>query len=589
MKSNATIIFLRVAFFVLILGLSWLHTQKIFRGLSAPEGMEQAQLAREIARGNGLQTKVLKPGEIRQMLNATNDSGRLADIAPNTYHAPLNPVILGAVFRVIGANDFDRYRMKTDESIYYLDRVVAGFSIICFLLAVGMTYLLTCRVFDAKIASATVVSMVLCELFWSISMSGLPQMLMLLFTTCGLYFSYRAIESAEEGQFGLVHAILAAVFFALLALTHWLAIWIVLGYAVMASFLMRPRGLSGIIALVCLAAVAILPVMVNVSVTGNPLGSAFFVLYEGLANSEEYAMRTMDEVSPNVRGLIMSVFRSVFTQMGGLFGFLGGIIAAPIFFLSLLHGFKRPAISNFRWLILVMWLCACFGMALFGLPEGAADSNQLHLLFAPIMAAYGFAMLSILWTRLDIGDRYPLLSQAHLIGAVFISAAPMLFDLPRQFMQDIASSPNYPPYAPSIVQRNITEAVDEDEIIATDQPWAVAWYADRRSLWLPFRMAELEGLETMSDEEETPITAVLTTPISNGTRPLYETSLFYGDYLSLMMDGWAMVASRSDSNPRIVSSRDRRMSRFYNRFPYQRSLLFRTAPMILYTSNRTGS
>ena len=55
----------------------------------------------------------------------------------------------------------------------------------------------------------------------------------------------------------------------------------------------------------------------------------------------------------------------------------GSIVVAPLFFLSLLHPFKRPEIAHFRWCILSMWLFGVMGMTIYGIPEGILDPNQI--------------------------------------------------------------------------------------------------------------------------------------------------------------------------------------------------------------------
>ena len=214
-------------------------------------------------------------------------------------------------------------------------------------------------------------------------------------------------KSSEEGGLTLVHALLAAVFFALLCLTHWLAIWIVIGYSVAAAIFIKPRGVAGILALVAVILVAIFPVLQNIKTSGHPGGTGVLVLFEGLAGSEEYAMRSYETVPLNLRQLSVNTLRLTVSQSKDLFSYFGGIIAAPIFFVALLHPFKRASISNFRWVILLMWIFAALGMALFGLRDGATSSNQLHLLFAPLMGAYGLAMLSVLWSRLAFTKTRP--------------------------------------------------------------------------------------------------------------------------------------------------------------------------------------
>lgn len=591
-SNNLATLTLRTVFFVLMVTLAVVHVTVLFRGLDSAHGMEQAAIAREVARGNGLVTKVLRPAAIRQNQEATSETGTLVDAGKNTYHAPLQPLLLGAVFRAQNAQNFEAFRPEKEEYVYKLDRVVAGFSIVCFLLAIGVTYLLVCRIFDSAIASTTAMLMLFCELFWQVSMSGLPQMLMLLLFTSGTYFAYRSLEASEEKRTALLHAIFASIFFALLCLTHWLAVWIAVGYAVAAAIFIKPRGIAGIIALLTIILVSILPIIQNIKTTGTPGGTAFLVLYEGLAGSEERAMRSYDAIPLNLRKLAINVLRLMVTQTKDIYAYFGSIIAAPIFFVALFHPFKRMVISNFRWVLLIMWIPAVLGMALFGLKGGETSANQLHLLFAPIMAAYGLAMLSILWGRLNFTKTMPLMGNAHLVLVWAISASPFLLRVPFDAIEALGDNektpPNYPPYAPSLLDDVIVDFADKEEIIASDQPWAVAWYTDRRSIWLPLKVDELGTFEKMASTEETPIVGVLLTPSSSGNRPLYETAYFYGEYMSLMLDIWANF-STSSAEPQIVSGRDSSLKSFNSHYRYNKPLLIRGAPMIFYTTRNPDS
>ena len=83
-----------------------------------------------------------------------------------------------------------------------------------------------------------------------------------------------------------------------------------------------------------------------------------------------------------------------------------------------------------------MWLFGAIGMAIFGLKAGSAtDPNQLHVLFAPLFAAYGLAFVAILWSRLKFHTEIPPLRNAHFVVAILISAGPMVLDLPRQIRE----------------------------------------------------------------------------------------------------------------------------------------------------------
>jgi hypothetical protein len=66
-----------------------------------------------------------------------------------------------------------------------------------------------------------------------------------------------------------------------------------------------------------------------------------------------------------------------------------------------------------------------------------------------------------------------------------------------------------------------------NEIIGSDMPWAVAWYADRRSLWLPFKPEELIDL---SDYKRlgAPIAGIYLSPVSGTENTLGD--LVNGEY-----------------------------------------------------------
>ena len=592
MKSNTGTIILRVVFFVIMLTLAYLHVNNLFRGLSSPQGMEQAQIAREVARGNGLTSKVIRPAAVRMNQEATNGQGSLLDSCENTYHAPLQPLLLGAAFKIVGAQNFEDWRPEKNEFVYELDRLVAGFSIVCFILSIGVTYLLVSRIFDSKIAATSAVLMLFCELMWKLSMSGLPQMLMLLLFTSGCYFAYRAFEATDEDRLTLLHSILAAIFFTLLCLTHWLAIWILIGYAIAAALFIRPRGISGIIAFVFLILAVIFPILQNVKTTGFIGGTAFLVMHEGLGFGEDYAMRSYDTAVPNLRSVTLNLLRLTITQTTDLHSYFGAILAAPIFFISLFHPFKKAPISNFRWALLIMWVSAVFGMSIFGLKGGEMSSNQLHILFAPLLGSFGLAMISVLWARLDIADKLPLMSNAHLILIALVSTLPFFLTLPIQASRTLGSEakapPQYPPYAPSILDDTIPDFTDSNEIIASDQPWAIAWYTDRHSLWLPYKNADLERIENIANTEETPVVGVLITPVSSDSQPLSRMTRSYGEYMSLMLDTWAQLATRNPQH-NIVSSQDRNLQSFSTRYPHSQTLLFRSSPMNLYSTRKIGN
>lgn len=581
-KDTANLI-RRLLFFILLFGLVFFYLVLSFKGLTHARGIEQAQIGREIARGNDFTTKVIRPAAIWQASRTEGGEPEL-DRFYDTYHSPLNPFLNAAVLKIVGGDDFDRFKMVNESrQIYQLDRVIAAISVICFLIAIGVNYLLISRIFDMKIAGVTALLMVLCDLMWKFTLSGLPQMLMLLLFSCALFFCYRALEASVDNRMSVGAVLVAAVFFALLSLAHWLTIWVTIGFVVYAAFFFRPKGISGLAILGILIIFNIYFIGKNLEWTGSPAGTAGLTLYGGLSDSEENIMRTVDpskettQVLYNMNSLLLNTTRNIILQANLLYTNLGGIIAAPLFFFALLHPFKRASIAHFRWIILLMWIFSALGMAIFGMTNSATDSNQIHILFAPIMTAYGLAFLSILWSRLELPTGSGMLRHGHFVFAVLISAGPLLLSIPKNFQSGLNSSgrggsPNWPPYWPSVYSRLLHDSTSEDDLIFSDQPWAVAWYGDRRSIWLPKRVSEFETLEKMAQNQKLNVAGIVVSPSSFANNPLYQIGPYgYADeFASMHLDSPAALSTRTGL--RNLVQQDQKLSGINTRYKFPRNL-----------------
>ena len=577
----------RILFFLVLISFTLLHLLPLFRGLDTPQAMEQAQIGREIARGNGATTKFIRPLAYYEAEKANQGAVPFTGFK-DTYHAPLNPLILGAVLKLVGADKENAWPMGKNEFIFPLDRVIALVSTLFFLMAIGVTYLLVGRIFDAKIAGVTAVLMLLCDLYWRYSQSGLPQMLLLLLFTCGLYFTYRAVEASEEGKMPFAPALIGAAFFVLMVLAHWLTAWIFLGYLIFAAFAFKPRGVVALSALAMLAAAVAFPLLRSADFSGQPFGTGFYVLYNGLASGTEATiMRNHDlESAPlSLDGLLLKILSTTLIQASDLLPFLGGILAAPVFFIALLHPFKRASIANFRWAIVLMWIFAALGMAVFGIDRSKGLSpNQIHLIFAPVMAAYGLAFISILWSRLEIVNEAPFLRNAHYFAVVILSSAPMVLSLPQTVKIGLAfrerGRPQWPPYLPSFLNDKIPKLLKPDQqeqdenvdrIVVSDQPWAVAWYADRLSLWLPNTKRGFEQLEDRATSLGTPFAGILVSPSSAGSDPAPVVSAQYGEFASLVFNGLVMDITAPGVQRlgfQIFNQDNPKLGEIYRRYPY---------------------
>ncbi len=578
-QFDTGILIRRSLFFLVLIILTLGNLFTLFRGLNSPLAMDQAQIAREIARGNGFTTKFIRPIAYQQAKEHRKD-GTVPFVGfQDTYHSPLNPLLNAAVLKLIGADDAKQWKMGENEMVFPLDRVIATVSTLCFLMAIGVSYLLVSRIFDPKIAGVTAILMLLSETFWDYSLSGLPQMLMLLLFSCAIYFVYRAVEDASEGRIPFAPAIIAGVFFTLLALTHYLAVWIALGYIIFAAVAFRPRGVIGAAVLVTLLIGMAFVMIRNAGISGTPFGAAFLNLYNGIGGgTEDFVMRTKDlESYPLLdSGILSSVIRITLLQTTSIIPFLGGIIVAPLFFISLMHPFKRPSIANFRWALLIMFAVSALGLSIYGVSTEKLDPNQTHLLFAPIMTAYGLAFVSILWSKLPAVISVPMLKNVHHIAIIVICGLPLLISMPHKVRigldrKDRGGIPHWPPYYAPALNLGLSNWLTDKQICFSDQPWAVAWYADRISVWLPPSRIDFAEIESMAADLYTPVAGILISPSSHGSGNASDVAAKYKDFTSLVLDGRVFLATYPPGLS--IYDKDQKIQEITRRYPYRATLV----------------
>jgi hypothetical protein len=106
------------------------------------------------------------------------------------------------------------------------------------------------------------------------------------------------------------------------------------------------------------------------------------------------------------------------------------------------------------------------------------------------MTSYGLAFVLVLWSRLELNIK---LIRFAFVGLLyFVSAMPFLSQV-IELHQQPKGRVQWPPYVAPFVAI-LGEWTIEREIIASDMPWAVAWYADRKSLWLPMTLNDFISL-----------------------------------------------------------------------------------------------
>lgn len=500
-----------------------------FRGLSSPLGMEQAQLARELARGHGFQSRVITPYAWRQLLNAGKDPA--PDALRDTMEPPLQPLVLAPIFKVLQ----NQWPMSEKRNVHLMDRVVACVEVLFFLAACAVTWATARRLFDEKIASWSVAVALLSGFLWDVARSGLPQMMALFFFSIALWALARGLERVEEEESATREAFTIGIMGACLVLTHWLGVCLALGLAGVAAWRLRPRLACSLYA----SAIPLLAVIGwgirNHMASGDFFGGSRPML-EAMFSPYRESWLLRDFSNTGIQALSGIFFRKLFynavSQLHDIWKHFGGAVPALLFFAALLHPFKRNDVRHFARALAVIWLVAAAGMAAVGLPRQEEDVNQIHSLFIPVMGVFGTAFLMVLWARMGLNTPHGGWWADHGAPALAtgVSALPLLMSLYLDLSSGLSSKgqfAHWPPYLPSQIAR-LTAFTGEHELIMSDVPWAVAWYADRPSAWIPQQKKQFAEMRQKAEEKNVSIAGFLFTPESlHADRP---AEAFTGEY-----------------------------------------------------------
>jgi hypothetical protein len=501
--------------FAAVCGIASMYLFFNFRGLDSETAMDQAQVGRQIAAGAGYSTLYIRPLAMWQFLE--HEEKIPSGYFPDTYNFPLNPLVNAVVLRPVKR----WWPMTPTDLIYVGDRVVAAAGMAFFFASLFVLFFLVRSLFDRKIAWLSIGLLLVSDLMWRFSVSGLPQMLMLFLFSVAMVFYHRALTARDERRVGrmLLMLSLTAALLALMTLAQPVAAWIFLGFMLFVFAWFKPRAVSGLLVFFIYLAIVAPWLVRNYMVCGNPLGLGIFSILDGTTGSELSFMSTL-QPDLTAFGAVRAKLRSGLTsQFENLFGYFGYGPAAAAFFFSLLHAFKCRETNLFRWSLVLMWSLVSLGMALFA-PRAMVSANQLHVLFLPLFTAYGMAFLLVLWNRIDL--RLPAAKTVFVTSVFVVAALPMAINLTTAPPQRV----HWPPYVPSFIN-SVANWMEPNEVICSDMPWATAWYGGRLSLLLPATVKQFTDIHDYKYLGG-PIHGLYLTPVS-GNRP-WLSQIAKGEY-----------------------------------------------------------
>lgn len=546
-----------LAIFIGVIAISQLFI--VYRGLSNDAAMDQAQIARQIARGEGFTTKFLRPRNISDHVKALREKAPYEEISVDFDHfrdtnqSMVYPYVLATALKVTGYDKFNEKRMDTGLSnIYGGDRVVSGVSMIFYLISLVLTYTLIRRLFDDVVAGSTVLLMGVSSPLLAYATSGLPQPFLtcIVLTIGHILISLIRADDQEQRKRSIILSCVVYLLLVILCLTNAMCISTTIGFIVFAAIFFQPRGLHAAIGAAFMIFLVLIPGIISMADYGGVLRHLTYGVFGGFGASEANTLlRTTSESALvfNTGNFFLRLLGYTFSQVNSMYENMGGIVTVPFFLLSLFTRFRRREVEGIKWAVFSMWVGSCAAMALFG-EDKVVSVSQISTLFTPFFAAYGLTQVFNYLSRMQLGTAYESVRNLAIAVIVFVSAGMFLFQLPRELYTGVWSSakgiPNFPPYYPPVLNGKLHDITNPNDLIVTDQPWAVAWYADRKALWIPLSINDyVKDLENAFKLGRQGVQGFLITPTSHTMPKSGITGIIrqMGDFTPLALEGKLLI------------------------------------------------
>lgn len=270
--------------------------------------------------------------------------------------------------------------------------------------------------------------------------------------------------------------VLAGLLTGALYLTDPIFIWIVPVMLASAILLSGPvhRIKAGLFFLLPLMVVTLPWMTRNAMLTGNPIFGLRSM--EVWMDTKDFypgalAYRMMpDDLTPSV-GLFKAVVSKIVLGSGQVIQAFPQVSASWVlaFLLpSLLFRFSNPAINSLRRVMMYSFLGILIGTLLFGV------EMPLFVALIPTMLVFAAAYL------------VHLIGQAQLTRPAIVMLAGLLtLAMALPLLRDITLIGKPEPSRHVAAAVSLEDIVSPNGVVLSDQPWLVAWYANRPSVWIP--------------------------------------------------------------------------------------------------------
>ena len=503
---------------VALVALALFYDMAAFENFSTAEAMDGAQLARNVSEGKGFTTDFVRPfslyllkmhakkvkrGELKVEDGAGEPDGKpegmvaAVERCPDLSNGPVYPLVLAGVLKVMpfGYPDVSSARGFTT---YSPEVWIGGFNQLLLVVCACLVFSLARRLFDEPVAWVSAAVFGGTELFWRHSVSGLPTLWMTFLVLVLVHVLVRLDATVRDAEgshrWTVVLAIAAGMVAGMAGLTRYALLAFIV--PVIGYLLTLPTG-SGTVGTSRPASARVLGLAAglgfvalvgpwlarNYAVSGTLFGTASYAALAQTAHfpgdslmrsfSPDFNTVTTAAIARKVLVNLREVWLHGLPTLGGSWVtalFLAGLVVP---FRSVINGRVRALMLAFLGVVVVAQAVVSPGEA-----EVRHLASDYLTVLAPLVFIFG---ISLLFNLLDqftaVAVRYGILAMFFVVACAPLA---LTFAAPRH------SPIVYPPYYPPSLQSKAAY-VPEDGWMASDMPWAIAWYGDRKAAWLPLK------------------------------------------------------------------------------------------------------
>ncbi len=493
------------------LAVSTLVAWRQFHGASSEATLVQADMARQIASGEGFTTHVIYP----QAAAYLRGEGLRFDAArpyPEVYQAPLYPLVVAVplvALRVLHRPWFEALFAAPAPPPYGFaaDYLLLALNLMLFWWAIRLAFSLALRLFGEPAAWLSAFALFLSVPVWQqvVAVNGTALMMVL---ALGAFHAWWRVESAEEPGRATLPLLALGLLCGALFLAEYSAgiLAVVAAWGAGRGGPGAGRGGGARPRLGGWALVAAPWVARNLAVTGSPVGLALqnIALKAGDTTAEPSVVRaTLSASLPRIdlnklsNKALTSLQECVRSRIWS-----GGAMWLTAFFAAgWLYVFRSGPANRLRWLFSLSLLTLIGSQAVF---NSGDSERQAAVWLSPLIIVFGSGFFFVLLGSHPALAAWPRACAAALL---LLQALPLLHDAldPRWLHFQ------YPPYFPQLFQGMSRQLKDSDPDnrfgLMADVPAGLAWYGRVRAWAQPATLHDFYAVQV-----EQPTGELLLTP-----------------------------------------------------------------------------